>query len=432
MSLPSLPPLWPLARLAAHSLWNRRLTAALTVLTIATSVALLLGVERLRHQARDSFSTTISGTDLIVGARSGSIQLLLYSVFRIGNATNNITWQSYQDIARRKAVHWSVPLSLGDSHRGFRVMGTSLAFFKHYRYGRKRPLAFARGRAFDDLFDAVIGADVARKLGYKLGQSITIAHGLGSIGISKHDRLPFRISGILKPTGTPVDKTVIVSLAAIEAIHVGWKFGTRLPSSEKSADTLRRMAREGALAPKAITAALIGLTSKRHIFRMQRAINTYKAEPLLAILPGVALAELWELMAVAELALRIITWFVVLAAISGMLAVILASLAERRREMAILRANGARPAHVVALLTLEAGLLAGLGIVVGTLLQYGLVLLARPFIEAQFGLVLALQPLTHYELQILAVIFVCGLLAGLIPAYRAYRYTLGDGMMLRN
>ena len=132
-------------RLALQSLRNRWLTALLTVLAIAVSVVLLLGVEKIRTGAKASFANTISGTDLIVGARSGGIQLLLYSVFRIGNATNNMTWRSYEEIAKRKEVAWIVPLSLGDSHRGFRVLGTTKNYFDHYKYRRSinfRSIAF--------------------------------------------------------------------------------------------------------------------------------------------------------------------------------------------------------------------------------------------------------------------------------------------------
>lgn len=112
---------------------------------IALGVALMLGVEKIRLGAKSSFANTLSGTDLIVGARGGAIQLLLYSVFRVGNATNNISWRSYQDIAAHPAVRWTLPLSLGDSHRGFRVLGTSRDYFEHYRYARQRRLEFAAG-----------------------------------------------------------------------------------------------------------------------------------------------------------------------------------------------------------------------------------------------------------------------------------------------
>ena len=127
-----------LITLALKSLRNRKFTALLTIISIALSVALLLGVERVRNDAKLTFTNTISGTDLIVGARSGSVQLLLYSVFRIGNPTNNISWESYQDISSNPLTKWSVPISLGDSHRGFRVMGTVKDYFTHFRYARKK------------------------------------------------------------------------------------------------------------------------------------------------------------------------------------------------------------------------------------------------------------------------------------------------------
>jgi len=304
-----------LVRLAWQSLLNRRLTVGLTIFAIAMSVALFLAVEKVRTGAKASFADTISGTDLIVGARSGSVQLLLYSVFRIGNATNNVTWESYQDIAARDDVDWIVPLSLGDSHKGFRVLGTTSEFFERYKYRAGRSLETAQGAIFDDLFDTVIGADVAAKLGYELGQEVVVAHGIASF--TEHDDKPFRVSGILAKTGTPVDRTVFVSLEAIEAIHIDWSGGGRSQNTI-SADEVREME----LAPKAITAALIGVKSRLQIFGMQRWINEYGEEPLLAILPGVALAELWGIIGVAETALIGVSAMVVVTALLGMAAMI--------------------------------------------------------------------------------------------------------------
>src|SRR5262245_3024871 len=298
-------------RLALQSLRNRWVTALLTVLAIAVSVVLLLGVEKIRSGARQSFADTISGTDLIVGARSGGLNLLLYSVFRIGNATNNLTWASYQDIASRPEVEWIVPLSLGDSHHGFRVLGTTPDYFTHYRYRQAHGRSFAAGGPFSDLFDAVVGADVAASLGYKVADPIVVAHGLGTVSFLEHDDKPFRVAGILEKTGTPVDRTVHVSLAAIEAIHVDWQSGARVPGQSVSADDVRRTD----LTPKAVTAALIGLKSKLAAFRLQRAINEYRAEPLSAILPGAALQELWGLVGTAETALKVVSAMVVATAL---------------------------------------------------------------------------------------------------------------------
>ena len=414
-------------RLALQSLMNRWVTALLTVASIALSVLLLLGVEKVRNGARESFANTISGTDLILGARSGSIQLLLYSVFRIGNATNNITWESFQEIAGQPEVAWAVPLSLGDSHRGFRVLGTTPDYFKHYRYRRTNTLEFASGRVFDDLFDAVLGADVADALGYKLGDKMVVAHGLGSVSFSEHDDKPFRVAGILRKTGTPIDRTVHVSLAAIEAIHVDWQSGARQPGQGVSADDVRRMD----LAPKAITSAFLGLKSRLATFRLQRAINEYPREPLSAIIPGVALQELWDLVSVAETALTAVSIMVVVTALIGMVVMILTTLNERRREMAILRSVGARPSTILGLLTAEAGLLTVAGVALGTALLYVSLAVLRPVIDRMWGLNLTIEPLNTHELQMLAGVVLAGLLAGLLPAIRAYRLSLADGMTVR-
>ena len=414
-------------RLALQSLANRWLTAMLTVAAIAVSIMLLLGVEKVRVGARQSFADTISGTDLIVGARTGSLQLLLYSIFRIGNATNNITWASFDEIRRQPEVAWAVPLSLGDSHRGFRVLGTSPDYFERYRYRRTHALAFAAGAPFKDLFDAVVGAEVAAALGYKVGDPIVVAHGLGSVSFVEHGDKPFRVAGVLQRTGTPVDRTVHVSLEAIEAIHVDWQGGGQVPGQSVSADEVRKMD----LQPKAITAALLGLKSKLATFKLQRAINDYPREALVAILPGAALQELWGLVGIAETALSAVSWMVVATALLGLATMILTTLNERRREMAILRSVGARPATVLGLLSAEAGLLTLSGVVLGTLLTYVGLLAMRPLIDRLYGLHLAIDPPTWGEMATLAAIVVAGVLAGLVPAIRAYRLSLADGMTVR-
>ncbi|MGI9421485.1 MAG: FtsX-like permease family protein [Geminicoccaceae bacterium] len=414
-------------RLAWQSLLNRWVTAVLTILAIAVSVMLLLGVEKVRTGARSSFANTISGTDLIIGARSGDLQLLLYSVFRIGNATNNMTYESYREIAADDAIDWIVPLSLGDSHRGFRVMGTSQDYFEHYRYRRDRQLTFADGKPFDDLFDTVLGSDVAAALGYQLGDPIVVAHGLGDISFTEHDDKPFVVAGILEKTGTPVDRTVHVSLEAIEAIHVDWQSGAQIPGQTVSADEVRKME----LTPNAITAAFVSLKSKLSTFKLQREINEYAEEPLSAILPGAALQQLWSLIGTAETALGAVSIMVVITALLGMVTMVLATLNERRREMAILRSVGARPRTVLGLLVAEAGLLGLLGTFLGVVLLYLALLIVRPLVDAAYGLYLDVGWLTARELLSLLAVITVGLLAGLLPALYAYRLSLADGMMVR-
>ncbi len=417
-----------LLRLGIKSLWSRRFTVGLIVLTIAISTVLLLGVERVRQSARASFVSTVSGVDLLVGARSGAIPLLLYSVFRIGNATNNITWESYQDIAGRPEVKWTIPLSLGDSHKGYRVVGTNTDYFRYYQVGREKKLEFSKGQPFEDIFDVVIGAEVAKRLNYQLGQSIIISHGLSATSFSSHDDKPFAISGILKPTGTPVDRSIHVSIEAIEAIHIGWEQGVKIPGAQRSLNRIR----PGELEPKAITAFMIGLSSRIRVFNLQRDINEYREEPLLAVLPGVALQELWGLMSVAEKALWTVSLFVAAAGFMGMIAVFLAGLNERRREIAVYRAVGANYRHIIVLLVVEAGLLTIAGIFVGLLVLVIGLWLFQGLLETQFGLFLVLSLPSATEIKMLIGLLIAGLVSGLVPAYIAYKNALVDGLTAKS
>lgn len=417
-----------IVRLALKSLKNRKVTALLTIFSIAVSVALLLGVERVRVEAKNSFTSTISGTDLIVGARSSSINLLLYSVFHIGNATNNITWQTYQELSSNPVVDWTVPIALGDSHRGYRVVGTTQGMFDHYRYADDQFLDFKTGQAFDDLYDAVIGSEVALALGYKTGDPVTLSHGVEATSLQEHDDKPFVITGILEPTGTPMDRVIMISLEGIEALHIDWFNGAPpIPGFDVSADKARAMD----LQPSSVTAYFVGLKSRVAAFRYQRTINEYRQEALSAILPGVALQELWRLVGSAEQALIAVSVMVVFAGLIGMLTTILTSLNERRREMAILRSVGARPGHIFALMVTESLMYAIAGTLLGFALQYGLLFVLQPALQKYFGLYLAISAPGSFEWIIAGCIIFSAFILGMVPAWRAYRHSLADGLTVR-
>lgn len=428
----------PVFALSLRSIANRRLSVTLTVIAVALAVALLLGVERLRHDARTGFAQTISGTDLVVGARSGPVQLLLYSVFHLGSATNNLSWASIEHVAALPQVRWLVPISLGDSHRGHRVIGTTAAFFEHYRHGDRRALRLAQGRAFEDkpaavagVFELVLGAEVAARFGYRLGERIVLSHGsLGGAGgprFADHADKPFTVVGILAPSATPVDRALLVSLEGIEAIHVDWLGGAPMPGVSIAPEHVRKFD----LRPKSVTAALVGLKSRTAVFRVQRQINTYRGEALTAILPGATLQELWSLVGIAEKALLAVSALVVVVGLAGMVAVVVASLGERRRELAILRALGASPRQVFALLAVESLLLALLGIGAGLALLYTAGAVAAPWLAATHGLHLSLGWPSSGEWRLLGAVLGVSLLASLVPALRAYRYSLADGMTIR-
>lgn len=412
-----------LLALAARSAWNRRLTLGLTLFAMMLSVALLLSIERLRADVRASFVQAVSGTDLIVGARASPIELVLYAVFRMGSATQEIRWASAQALAAHPAVAWTLPLALGDSHRGFPVLGVPATYFQVFRYGDRQPLALAAGRPYAGVFEAVLGAEVAERLGHKVGDRITLSHGGGEFAPEHADK-PFTVVGVLARTGTPVDRTVHVSLEAIEAIHLDWMGGAPIPGLNIPPALVGKFD----LTPKTVTAVLVGLKSRAQVFAMQRWVQGYRAEPLMAVLPGVALDQLWDMMAIAERALIAVSGLVAAVSLAGLVAVILAGLNERRRELAILRSLGAGPRRVLFLLLLEGAGLTLAACVLGLLLSLALVLVLAPWLAAHYGIHLQLAWPHAAQWAWLGAVFAVGTLASLAPAWRAYRLSLADGL----
>jgi len=416
-----------LLKLARQSLWNRRGTALMTLLSLTISLVLLFGIDHLRKEARQSFTSTISGTDLIVGARSGQLNLLLYSVFRIGNATANVSWATYQRISKHPQISWTIPMALGDSHRGYRVLGTNSDYFKHYRYANKQSLQFTQGQPFSEVYDTVLGAEVATKLGYKLGDQITLAHGVGAVSFSEHGDKPFTVTGILAATGTPLDQTVHISLEGIEAIHIDWQQGAPMPGRKLSAE----QALQQDLTPKAITAFMVGLESRMATFVVQRQINEFRGEALSAILPGVALAELWQMLSMVENLLLLITLLVLVAGLVGMMTTLLASMKERQREMAILRAVGAHPWYLFVLIQLEVLLLTLFALVAAAVTLVVTLWGLQDTLASSYGLFININPFSVQSLYWAAAVLLVSALLACIPAFTAYRRALSDGLAIR-
>lgn len=398
-----------LVKLAWSSLMHRKGSVLLAILSVSVSLFVLFGVEQIRSHAKDSFNRTVSGVDLIVGARTGPINLLLYSVFRMGSPSANISWQTYQRVADEPAVSWSIPISLGDSHKGYRVVGTSQDFFEHFRFGKRRPLEFAQGAAFADTLDVVLGAEVARKLGYGLGDSVVLAHGLGSTSFHNHDDRPFKVTGILQPTGTPTDQALYISLQGMEAVHDRHWDGSELE-------------------PQTITAFMLGLNSPVKTFQLQRQINTARGEPLLAILPGVALSQLWQMLRVVENILLLVSALVVLASLLGLCIMLLTSIRERRREIALLRTIGAGPLQLFLLIQMEALLVLVLGACAAlSVLSIGL-RIAEPLLAAHYGIYLEGSVFTEQSMLLFGIIAAATFVVTLIPAIGVYRESLKRGL----
>ena len=453
--------------LALKSIQSRKATFLLTFISIAISVMLLLGVQIIKKEANSGFLQPVSGTDLIIGPKSSQIELLLYSVFHIGTPNTLMEYKSYERIQANKNVKWAIPISLGDSHKGYKVVSTNENFFQHYSFANDKKVEFTEGKAFEDMFHVVLGYEVARKLNYKLGDNIVLSHGDAEVSFVHHDELPFKVSGILKPTHTPIDKTLIVTLHAMEAIHDdspnhfmhrpikkkiehhdesheeeheeheehhGNEHGheahedTEDSEKEYKENISHKLAKKLKKLPLKISAVYVGVDSKNAIFGIQRKINNNASEPLSAIIPALAVQDLWEFFEFVQITLNIISGLVVFIGLLGMLSLILMGVQNRRKEMAILRSIGATPFDIGKLIVGEAAIVCAVSIGLGVVFLYvALFILSQPLYDT-YGFYLQIQPLSLQELAILALIECSAILISFIPAYRIYKQSLIDGM----
>lgn len=416
--------------LCLKSLRNRRFIAVLTVASIALSVALILGVERLRTQARAGFANSASGVDLIVAARGNDVQILLATVFGVGSTGAGISWDSYEMVSELPAVDWTVPILMGDNHRGYPVIGTSAEYFDRFQHSGGQALIFHSGAAFARESEAVVGAEVAAAFGYTPGVEIINAHGSGEVAFEVHDEAPFTVAGVLEQTGTSVDRMVFVSLQGFDALHATPTSHASDPFAQQP-DTAQP-ARDGqAQGPATINAVFAGLKNKTAILSIQRHISQYRDEALSAVLPYIALLQLWSITGTAEVALRLMAGAVALAGMIGMVVMLSAALDARRREFAILRSVGATPQSIFGLIVLEAVLLLLSGIALGYLVLTLFTLAANPVLASNFGLRLSAGLPTYREALLIALVFCSGLAASAIPALRVYKMTLADGLSMR-
>ncbi|RZU39019.1 ABC transporter permease [Edaphobacter modestus] len=411
--------------LAYKSLKSRAVTTSLTIFSIALSVMLLVGVDRVRQGTQAGFSGTLSQTDLVVGARGGSLPLLLYSVFHIGTGTNDISYASYQHFRDHPAVQWTIPISLGDSHHGFRVVATDDNFYEHYRFRRDHSIQFASGIRPEGIFDAVLGSEVAASLHYELGQKIVLSHGLERTSLQNHEDKPFTVVGILARTSTPVDRAIYITLYGDEAMHIDWKDGTApAPGEEIPASKIRKED----LHIDQISAFLLRTKSRVSTLLLQREINTYKGEPLTAIIPAYTLQDLWSVLGYADVALSIVSASVLVVGLLAMLIALYTALNERRREVAVLRAIGLHARQIFTLFVMESALISAAGTAVGLTAIYLLLWLFHTPVETRFGIPLAMVGVSQRVILYSFGVIFAGVLLGCIPAMRAYRNGLIDGL----
>ena len=418
--------------LAWRSAWSRRHALAMVALSVSVSVLILLGVQQLRHDARQSFTQALSGVDLIVGPRGSASELMLYSVFQVGRPSRNMAHEAYVSLRALPQVRWAVPVQLGDTYRGFPVLGTTPELFEVFQTQGAR-LQWAQGRPFADpqadagaVVEAVLGAQVAARHGLSVGDRLVLTHGRSDGLAPDHADQPFTVVGVLQATGAPIDRNVIISLQGFEALHQG-RGAPGLPwlGGVGAAPTV---AERAALVPRELTAVWVGLHARTEVFSARRGIERLPQDSLMAVLPGVALDELWQVVKLAENALLAIG---VLVAVSGMLsvaAVLMVGLSARRKELAVLRALGATPLALLGLVWLEALGVCLLGML-GGLVLHGLGLWAlQDLLRTELGIAVQWGWPTAEVAWSLAGLVLAAWLAASVPALRAYRLSLVDGL----
>lgn len=433
--------------LLGRSIANRRFSLSLIVLALAAAVALYVSVQNIQRMTRAGFENSVVNVDLVVGARDSDIQILLNSVFGIGATTGLMSADSVAAMQNLPQTAWGVPVSLGDSHKRFRVIGTTDGMFRHVLGGRNAAVRF------DTVLSVAIGPDVAAALGYGVGDALVLQHGVGDYGAA-HDDLPFRVTAVLQPTGTPFDRAIFIPLQASEAIHRGWRGGQRMmrmtPAEvdialandkhddehhhehehEKEVHDEHEAHHEHAGGPGAVDALFLGLTDKRALVRVQRAVAEYDGESLSAVIPGVALSRIWQIIGAADRGFRAISFLIIGLVLLSMVAMTVLSADNRRREMAILRALGAAPRTLAGLMIAEALLLSLTAAVLGVALAIGLSVFAQAFMSARFGLVA--ETIFHLQDAWIALYLVpAAVIANLVPTLRLYRNSINDGIMVK-
>ena len=469
--------------LVIQSLLNRWLSCLLIILTLAFSISLFFTVSRIQESVRSSFQNTISGVDSVVAARGGDLQILLNSVFLIGEPNSTIRWSTFKDITDNNKMNWAVPITLGDSHKGYRVIGTTNNYFKEIKYSSGKNIEFLSGNSFNDVFDVVLGNAVANKLKYNLDAEIIITHGLSDVGEvhtfhsekenhsdhadhddhakheehdnhddhvdhddhakheehdnhedhadeghegHNHENLGFKVTGILKPTGTPIDNAVYISLAGIEAMHTGWI------GNQKVIDVSIEQIMQSELKPKTISAIFVSLKNRTQVFQFQRDVLNYKEEAISSVMPGITLSRLWALTGNVDKAFKIITFFIIIIALLGMIAMTIAGLNGRRREMAILRSVGASPTNIVSLLLVESIIISLISCAIGYILMIIIFSIGKDYLQNNYGIFINSFSIKNYDLQMIISIICAALIATIVPAIQIYKNTLRDGLNVRS
>ena len=401
-----------LAHLAWRYVCARPIVTSVSILGLALGSALISVVLTLHRETEDTFKREAALFDLIVGAKGSPLQLTLSALYHLDVPTGNIPYERYEALRDNPRVAFAVPIGLGDNYEGFRIVGTEQHFFDLVDRESEKPLfGLAEGDYFKDPFDVVLGSTVARETGLKVGEVFSGTHGLVSVpGSEVHTDFPYRVTGILNPTGTSQDRAIFGTLQSVWDIH------------DKEAamhDRIKGIAPDKN-APRETTAVLVQLKARGlRLWVADEIRNETEAMPAIPINEILRLYQ--QVLAPIQRLLLGVAGIVVVVAGLAVLATLYQAVERRRRDLAVTRCLGAHRREVLGLVLWEAGLLGAAGVLLGWLLGHGALALVSGMVRVRSGLQIDPWTTSATEWQTLGLVFVTALLAGLIPALLSYR-----------
>ena len=417
-------------RLAFAYARRRPLTTAFNVALLALGVATITLVILLSHELEQRLVREAAGIDLVVGAKGSPLQLVLAGIYHADVPPGNVPLAAVEELARRPLVRQVIPIALGDSYRGYRIVGTEPAFVAHYA------ATLAQGGMWTAPMEAVLGSEVARATGMRVGGAFPGSHGLAEGG-GGHDEVPYRVVGVLAPTGRVIDRLVLTGIDSVWSVHA---HGDADVDQARDADHARDVVTEHATSTSAastsgptrareVTLALVKYASPVAAASLPRAIN---AETVLqAASPAYESARLFTVFGIGTDILRTFALLLIVASVFGLFVALTQALDERRYDLAIMRALGASRGTVVAVLASESMLLAASGLLVGLGLAHALAATIGTWLPAAGELARGARTWQSAEWGIVALALGAGTMATVIPAWRAYRQdvaaTLADG-----
>lgn len=394
-------------------LWNRKLTTAMTIISVSLGVALISAVLTLREQTQKRFEEEGQAFDLVVGAKGNPLQLVLSTVYFLDAPTGNMPLADFERIREMEDVVAAFPLSLGDTFRGYRIIGTERALMD-FEWGERRPYVLAEGRYFEKPYEAVVGAAVAQDTGLKVGATFVGTHGfIETPDAHVHEDKPYTVVGVMERSGTPNDRAIFCDLESVWDIHSHGDDHEDCDDPDHDHDHDHDPHSE-------ITAGLIKLASPALRFEYKDRIN--KTFNVMAAVPVNEIQKLYEqLLGTAKAVLLAIGYLVVVISSMSILIGLYMSILQRKRDLAVMRALGATRGEIFGAVIIEAFWVTVLGLAVGWALGSMVCYVLDLYLVDKLGFHVSAMSVSADLFTAYSAVLLMGLVAGILPAWQAYR-----------